>query len=325
VKDRHGREHVYLRLAVTDRCNLRCTYCMPSAVSFKERASLLSFEEIVRLASILARLGVRKLRITGGEPTMRKGIVELCQRLSAIPGIETLALTTNGVRLGTLARPLFAAGVRRLNVSLDSVRRDRFARITGKDLLPGVMAGIDEALAAGFVPLKVNTVVMAGVNDDELLDFAALARDRPLDVRFIEFMPFKDNGWREERFLPCIAMMAAIGSVHPLVPAGRPERTGGVAQDFAVPGFLGRVSFVTPFSDSFCERCNRLRVTADGQLKTCLYSAPEADLRTALRRGDSDESLEETISSALWRKPEGHPPLRELAGRTETAMNAVGG
>ena len=326
MKDRYGRDHVYLRVAVTDRCNLRCTYCMPSsATSFRERVDLLSFEEILRLASIFARLGIRKMRITGGEPTVRRGIVELCERLRAVSGIETLALTTNGVQLKTLARPLFAAGVRRLNVSLDSIRRERFAQITGKDLLPDVLAGIEEALDAGFAPLKVNTVVMAGVNDDELLDLVALARTKPIEIRFIELMPFKDNGWREERFLPCTAMMATIGAEHHLIPDGKLERTGGVAKDFVVPGFRGRVSFVTPFSDSFCQRCNRLRLTADGQLKTCLYSTPEADLRAALRRGDPDEKLQALILSALEQKPECHPPLADLAGRTNTIMNVVGG
>lgn len=325
MRDRHGREHVYLRLAITDRCNLACSYCMPAGVPRRVEEAPLSFDEIVRLASILARLGIRKVRITGGEPTVREGLVELCEALRAVPGIETLALTTNGVRLGALARPLRAAGVQRLNVSLDSMRPERYAAITGRDLLPAVMAGIDEALAAGFTRLKLNTVVMAGVNDDELLDFVALARERPLEIRFIEFMPFRGNGWSEQRYVPSTEMLARIGAVHPLVPCGNPERTGGVARDFSIPGFAGRVAFVTPFSDSFCHRCNRLRLTAGGLLKTCLYAAPEADLRAALRRGESDEALAATILAALDRKPGSHPPLAQLAGRTETAMNEVGG
>lgn len=325
MKDRHGREHVYLRVAVTDRCNLRCSYCMPSTASFHGKERLLSSEEIVRLVSIFARLGIRKVRITGGEPTVREGIVELCQRLNSIPGLETLALTTNGVQLKALAQPLFQAGVKRLNVSLDSIRRDRFAKITGRDALPAVMAGIEAALDAGFLPLKVNTVVMKGMNDDELLDFVALARKRPLEIRFIELMPFKGNSWQEERYLPSTAMMETIGAVHSLIPNGKLEHTGGVAKDFAIAGFRGRVSFITPFSDSFCQRCNRLRLTADGRLKTCLYSTPEVDLRAAMRCGKPDEALESTILSALERKRESHPALADLAERTDTIMNEVGG
>jgi cyclic pyranopterin phosphate synthase len=235
-----------------------------------------------------------------------------------------LALTTNGVRLKSLARSLSGAGVRRLNVSLSSLRRERFARVTGEDLLPEVMAGIDEAIGAGFVPLKLNTVIMSGVNDDELLDLVDLARIRPVDVRFIEFMPFKNNGWKEERFLPGTAIMEAIAAVHPLIPAGKLGSTG-VAKEFTIPGWLGRISFVTPLSDGFCRQCNRLRLTARGQLMTCLYSEPEVDLRSALRRGASDGTLEPMILEAVGRKPKGHSPMRELVGGATIPMNVIGG
>ena len=325
MRDRHGRDLVYLRVAVTDRCNLRCTYCMPSGPAFHDRGWGLSSEELVRLVSLFVRLGIRKVRLTGGEPTVRKGIVDLCQALSTLPGLDTLALTTNGTQLEALAQPLFKAGVKRLNVSLDSVRRERFAGITGQDALPAVLSGIRAAVDAGFAPLKLNTVVMNGVNDDELLDFVALAREQPLEIRFIEFMPFKGNGWRGDRFLPSTTMQRRIGAVYPLVPDGRLERTGGVARDFSIPGFLGRVSFITPFSDSFCQRCNRLRLTSDGRLKTCLYAPAEVDLRGALRRGEPDAALEAMIAEAIDRKPESHPPLDAVAEQTDTIMNEVGG
>lgn len=323
--DRFGREHVYLRLSVTDRCNLRCSYCRPARAVSPPGHTGLTDTEIERLVSIVARLGVRKVRITGGEPTVRGGIDELCARVRGVPGIDTLALTTNGVRLEALAERLFASGVRRVNVSIDSLRRDRYARLTGRDCLDQVLRGVARALDVGFVPLRINVVVVAGVNDDELLELVELARERPLEMRFIELMPTKGTDWRPARFLPCTAMFERIAQAHTLVPVGDAERTGGVAKDFAIAGFAGRVSFVAPFSDSFCGRCNRLRVTADGRLKTCLFAAPERDLRAALRRGDSDDAIELAIVAALAHKPERHPPLGALVRAAEPAMHEVGG
>lgn len=329
MKDRFGREHVYLRVSITDRCNLRCMYCAPSGAAPYTSGCQLSFDELLRAVTVLGHLGIRKVRLTGGEPTLRPGLADLCRRLSGISGIETLALTTNGVRLAPLARPLFDAGVRLLNVSLDSTHRDRFAKITGSDRLANVLNGIDAALAAGFQRVKINIVVMAGVNDDELLDFVELGRERPLEIRFIELMPFRNNDWRAERFVSSATMMESIGRAHRLVPVGNMARTGGVAKDFSIPGHLGRVAFITPFSESFCERCNRLRLTAAGQLKTCLY----ADLRTtscpdlgaAMRAGATDAELEALIAAAVAQKPPSHPTIQELVGHTTVAMCAVGG
>lgn len=324
--DRFGRRHVYLRLAVTDRCNLRCTYCMPpEGVPWKEREEILTYEEIERLVRVLASMGIRKVRLTGGEPTVRPGLPGLAARLAAITGVETLALTTNGVALEELARPFWEAGVRKLNLSLDTLRRDRFVRITGRDRLPEVLRGMEAALSAGFSPLKLNVVVIGGMNDDELCDFVELARHRPVNVRFIELMPFKGNGWHPGLFVPFARMRDALAARFELAPTGRTEKTGGVAMDFAIPGFLGEVSFVTPLSESFCVRCNRLRLTADGQLKTCLFYAPELSLRDALRRGATDEELGHLALEALARKPEGHPRVEEMDRDSDLSMTQIGG
>lgn len=324
--DRFGRRHVYLRLAVTDRCNLRCTYCMPPAgVPWKERAAVLTFEEIERVVRVLTAMGICKVRLTGGEPTVRPGLPGLAARLAAIPGVETLALTTNGVSLEDLARPFRDAGVSKLNVSLDTLRRDRFTRITGRDRLREVLRGIEAALSAGFSPIKLNVVVMGGINDDELCDFVEFSRHRPLNVRFIELMPFKGNGWNPGLHVPFGRMRDAIGERYGLVPAGRLEKTGGVAKDFSIAGFRGNISFITPLSESFCARCNRLRVTADGQLKTCLFYAPELSLRDALRRGASDDELAGLVQDALARKPEAHPDVEDMNREADLSMTQIGG
>jgi len=324
--DRFGRRHVYLRLAVTDRCNLSCAYCRPVGCNIAGRkAAALPADHLVRLARVFASLGVRKVRLTGGEPTVRPDIVEVARRIKGVPGIETLALTTNGVNLQGLALPLRDAGVEKLNVSLDSLKRDRFAAITGRDLLPAVLKGLEAALNAGFEPLKLNTVVMGGINDDELLDFAELAREGAVNIRFIEYMPFRENGWNRSNFVSHLQMMETLGRVHRLQPIGRGERTGGVAKDFSIEGFRGHVSFITPLSDSFCDRCNRLRVTAEGRLKTCLFAPADVDLAAALGRGASDKALERMIRDALTRKPERHPNAEDLPGCQDLAMNEIGG
>jgi GTP 3',8-cyclase len=326
MRDRFGREHVYLRLALTDYCNLNCAYCRPSAETAPlPRALPLSVDELERLIRVFAGLGIRKVRLTGGEPTMRPDLLDIVRRLGGIPGIETLALTTNGVHLAQLAAPLSEAGLEKLNVSLDSLRPERFMAITGKDKLEAVLRGIDAALDAGFEPLKLNVVVIRGVNDEELLDFVALGRDRAINVRFIEYMPFRENGWRREGLVPFGEMRERIAVRHRLTPVGHGERTGGVAQDFTAEGHLGRISFITPISDDFCGRCNRLRVTADGRLKACLFSPAGADLAGALRQGVDDGTLASLILSALEAKPEAHPAAEDLCGCQDQAMNVIGG
>lgn len=324
--DAFGRRHVYLRVAVTDRCNLRCGYCMPAkGVPWKRREEILTFDEIGRAVGIFAGLGICKVRLTGGEPTVRPGLVDLARRLARVPGVETLALTTNGVTLEEMAQPFWDAGVRNLNVSLDTLQRSRFEKITGRDRLPEVLRGIAAALAAGFAPLKLNTVVLGTVNDDELLNFVELARGQAINLRFIEYMPVKGNAWSQSRFVPFESMREAIGRVHSLVRVGHGEHTGGVAKDFSIEGFQGRISFITPLSDSFCARCNRLRLTPEGRLKTCLFAPSGLDLKAPMRAGASDEELAALIRAAVAAKPAAHLPMGEMGCGTDAAMNEIGG
>ncbi len=326
MRDAFGREHVYLRVALTDYCNLNCAYCRPhGGPAGPSRVAPLDADALERLVRVLAGLGIRKVRLTGGEPTVRPDLVEIVRRLRGLPGIETLALTTNGVHLARLAVPLRDAGLEKLNVSLDSLRPERFEAITGRSKLDAVLRGIEAALAAGFEPLKVNVVVVRGVNDDELLDFVALGRDRAINVRFIEYMPFRENGWRREGLVPFEEMRDRIAARHALAPVGRGERTGGVAKDFAAAGHAGLISFITPISEDFCGRCNRLRITADGRLKTCLFAPAGVDLARALREGADDGALAMLVLEALASKPEAHPAAEELCARQDQAMNVIGG
>ncbi len=323
--DGFGRRHTYLRIAVTDRCNLRCTYCMPpEGIPWRPPAEILRFEEIERLVGILARLGVRKVRLTGGEPTVRQGIEDLVARLAGVPGIETLAMTTNGVLLARKADALRASGLTALNVSLDTLRPERFEQITRRTRLADVLSGIEAALAAGFAPLKVNVVVMRGVNGDELLDFVALAGERALNVRFIEYMPFSGNGWDAGRFLPAQAMRERIAARYSLRALDEGSPGAQVAKDYLLGGGPGIVSFITPLSEEFCGTCSRLRLTADGCIRTCLFAPAEVSLRDALRSGATDDALADLIARALWRKPAGHHALGETAG-SGRAMVQIGG
>lgn len=342
LRDGHGRLHDYLRISLTDRCNLRCRYCQPeNGVALRPHQEILSLEEILRLANVFVTLGVRKIRLTGGEPSVRRGLVDLVAALAKMPGLETIALTTNGLLLSGLAAPLRAAGLTALNVSLDTLRPDRFRALTRRDGLDRVLAGIDTALAAGFTPLKLNVVAIAGLNDDELLDFVALTRTRPINVRFIEYMPLRDNGWRPDRLLPVAVMRDTIARQHDLLPgvedargawgptsgtaAGEDSGSTAVALDHRLAGFCGTVSFITPMSEKFCARCSRLRLTADGSLKSCLFRAPEANLRDLMRRGADDSELADRIRTVLAAKAWERPRLHELLATAPSAMIEIGG
>lgn len=322
--DRFQRKHTYLRISVTDRCNFRCRYCMPpDGLEWRARDEILTFEEIDRLARLFARLGVDKIRLTGGEPTVRKGIDELIAKLSKIPGVDSLLMTTNGTTLAAQAAAYRQAGLTGLNVSLDSLRRDRFAEITLRDELPRVLSGIDAAIEAGFDSVKVNVVVMAGVNDDELLDFVEFARSRPVNVRFIEFMPFDGNGWKPVSVLPYREMRSQIESKHTLRPISTAREA--VGKDFEIEGFVGTIGFVTSMTESFCDGCNRVRLTAEGAFKPCLFSGSETSLRDPMRAGASDDELEATIRASLAGKWKGHPPMNLLASFPNRSMVAIGG
>lgn len=322
--DRFGRVHSYLRISVTDRCNFRCQYCMPpEGLDWLKRADILSFEEIERLARLFAQMGVSKVRLTGGEPTVRKDLEELMTRLAAIDGIRSLLMTTNGTTLATKAKKYRKAGLTGLNISLDSLKRDKFLEITLRDELDRVLSGIDAALDAGFESVKINVVVMEGVNDDELLDFVEFARDRPVTVRFIEFMPFEGNGWRPSSVVSYAQMRQVIEAKYELIPIN--VEKNAVGKDFSISGFQGDIGFVTSMTDSFCDTCNRVRLTAEGAFKPCLFAGSEVSLRDPMRTGATDEELATIVRSGLEKKWKAHPPMTLLPQISNRSMVAIGG
>jgi len=322
--DTFGREHTYLRISVTDRCNLRCSYCMPpEGLNWKEKSEILTYEEIIRIARVFADLGIAKIRLTGGEPLVRKDLHVLVQQLAQLNGIKTIAMTTNAVLLAQQAQALKDAGLTALNISLDTLQSKRFSEITKRDDFDNVMQGIHAALTVGFAPLKLNIVVIKGFNDDELVDIVHWAKDKPINVRFIEYMPFKDNHWQPDGVTSYAEMREQMDKHFKLVPLEMEH--GAVAKDFAIKHHIGTVSFVTSMTDSFCSSCNRLRLTADGSVKSCLFYLPEVSLRDVLRRGITDEDLALMIQSAVLMKPEAHPPMEELATVANRSMIEIGG
>jgi cyclic pyranopterin phosphate synthase len=307
LQDRYGRTIDYLRLSVTDRCNLRCRYCMPEeGVPPLAHDQVLSYEELLLVAAAAVRLGVRKLRVTGGEPLVRRGLAGFIRQLAALPERPEIVLTTNGLLLAEHAAELRAAGLSRVNVSLDTLRAERFAAITRRPGLERVLAGLAAAEEAGLVPLKLNMVPIRGVNADEIPDFARLTLSRPWEIRFIEYMPISGGlDYPPESRLPAdaiVAELARLGSLQPLPRQG----AAGPARLFAYPHAPGRMGVIPAVSSHFCGECNRLRVTADGRLRPCLFSAEEIDLKPALRAGDAERSLERLLLAAVGAKPETH-------------------
>lgn len=322
--DTFGRKHTYLRISVTDRCNLRCSYCMPpEGLNWKAKNEILTYEEIIRIARVFVDLGITKIRLTGGEPLVRKDLHVLIEHLSQLKGVETIAMTTNAVLLAQQAPALKAAGLSALNISLDTLQKTRFTDITKRDDYDNVMHGLETALEVGFSPLKLNVVVIKGFNDDELVDIVNWAKDKPINVRFIEYMPFKDNHWQPEGVFSYAEMRELIDKHFTLVPLEAEH--GAVAKDFAIENHIGTVSFVTSMTESFCHTCNRLRLTADGSVKSCLFYLPEVNLRDVLRRGITDDDLALMIQSAVLMKPEAHPPMEELATVANRPMIEIGG
>ncbi|HEY9783882.1 MAG TPA: GTP 3',8-cyclase MoaA [Candidatus Obscuribacterales bacterium] len=322
--DNFGRRHTYLRISVTDRCNLRCRYCMPAeGIAFKSKQDILTFEEICRVASVFVKMGITKIRLTGGEPLVRRNLEELARSLAGISGVEILALTTNATLLAPKAQVLRDAGVSALNISLDTMKRERFNFISRRDDFQNVMQGIEAALNVGFPSLKLNMVVVSGFNDDEIVDFADFAHRHPVNVRFIEFMPFKDNDWASDKVICFKEMKESIEKYYTLAPLE--AEPSAVAKDFAIVGGKGSVSFITSMSDSFCGTCNRLRLTADGSIKSCLFSPAEINLRIRLREGADDKEIEQMILYSLSLKPEAHPPAEEIAAQDNRAMIEIGG
>lgn len=313
--DGEGRRIEYLRLSVTDRCNCRCAYCMPeSGVPMLGHADILSFEELAAVARAAAELGVRKVRLTGGEPLARRGVVDLVRMVAAVPGVDEVAMTTNATLLAPVAGALREAGLSRLNVSLDTLRPDRYAKITRCGRLEDTLAGLDAAREAGFSRTKVNCVLMGGVNDDEVADLAGLARNEAVDVRFIELMPIGPAaGWPRASFVAAEAVLDALPGLELL---GR----DGVAELYRMPGWAGRVGLIRPMSHKFCDGCSRIRVTADGKLKPCLHSAAEIDLR-----GLGHEGLLAALRAGIAAKPKYHLMDEGRASDSARDMNEIGG
>ncbi len=323
--DACGRAITYLRLSVTDRCNLRCTYCQPAGcpVTCASQEELLSLKQWVKLVRVAAGLGVTKLRLTGGEPLVRPDIVTLVHELSSIPGITEVALTTNGLQLGTMAQALRDAGLDRVNVSLDSLDQDNYRCITGFDGLDKVMAGIRQAEQAGLEPIKINVVVMKGINRHELVDFARMTLDRPWQVRFIEYMPIgNENSDWETYFVPVTAMKATLQPLGELQPCQ--AQGSDPARLFRLADAAGTIGFISPVTEHFCSACNRLRLTSDGKLRLCLLGDAEVDLSPYLADGVSDAELGGVIKSALLLKPVGHRLDQQLP-HLRRRMSQIGG
>ncbi len=325
--DRFGRVHSNLRVSVTDRCNIRCFYCMPAEnVQFKPRHEILTFEEIERFVRVVARMGVNKLRLTGGEPLVRHGIADLVRRLAAIDGIADVALTTNGILLAEQAEALKQAGLHRLNISLDSLRPETFRRITRRDGFQRVLEGIFAAQRAGFRKIKINAVAIAGITEEEVVPFGHFARQHDLEVRFIEFMPLDaDGAWDDSRVLPGEQIRALLEEhIGPLVPLPRPDPSQP-AVDFIFADGRGRIGFINPVTEPFCSDCNRLRLTAEGKVRNCLFSLEEWDARALLRGGASDEEIAHLVRQAVEAKWAGHGIHTQQFVRPQRAMYQIGG
>ncbi|HEU5424036.1 MAG TPA: GTP 3',8-cyclase MoaA [Nitrolancea sp.] len=325
TRDAFGRAMTYLRISLTDRCNLRCVYCMPAiGMKFAPRQELLTDDEILAVVRAAAKIGFSKIRLTGGEPTVRPHVADIVREIAHTPGIDDVAMTTNGLLLGRLAGDLKAAGLRRVNVSIDSLQSERFTRITRGGKIEKVWEGIAAAEAAGLTPIKLNAVVVRGQNDDEVADLAALTLTRPWQMRYIEVMPLEGVGEVHDEGLVTTAetielIERAHGELEALeAPLGDPARI------YRLPGGVGTIGFISPVSQPFCAFCNRIRLTADGKLRLCLLRNDEVDVRDIRRGGGSEEELIERIRLGVWRKPWGHG-LAEGDRDTGRGMSQIGG
>jgi GTP 3',8-cyclase len=326
LRDGHGRLIGDLRVSVTDRCNFRCQYCMPAeGLPWLERREILTFEEIARIVGVFASMGIRSVRLTGGEPLVRREFPRLASMLSEIEAIEDLSLTTNGFMLERDAERLVAAGINRFNVSVDSLQRDRFYELTRRDALDQVLAGLEHLASFPEAhPIKINAVAIRGFTEEEVLPFARLARETPYEVRFIEFMPLDaDRAWTPGQVLSGAEIRDAIDAAYPLEP--EPREPNATARIYRFADGHGRIGFINPVSEPFCADCNRVRLTADGRLRTCLFSLNETDLRTPLRDGATDLEVEAIIRDAVWRKELKHHVGEPGFIQPARSMSAIGG
>ena len=324
LTDSHLRTISYLRLSVTDRCNLRCLYCTPSK-GFKhiDHAEILTYEELTRLTRLCLGLSITKVRLTGGEPLVRLGLVDFVRQLKSLP-VPDLRLTTNGILLAENAAELYRAGVKRVNISLDTMKEDKFRMITRGGELRKVWAGLEAAVKAGMDPVKINVVAIRGFNDDEIEDFARLSLETPFVVRFIEFMPLDRNNWKPGRVVTSDEIEARLSKLGPLAPI--PARAeDGPARRFKLGRGPGEVGLISPLSHHFCPTCNRLRITADGKLLTCLFSSQEIDLKKPLRSGASDGEILALLKKAVADKPERHRIDQDRPDPGHRPMGAIGG
>lgn len=326
MNDTFQRNINYLRISVTDRCNLRCVYCMPEdGVQLAAHEEVLSLEEIVKIVQSAVMVGIRKIRLTGGEPLVRKGIIDLIKTIDEIPEIDDIALTTNGILLPDMALSLKKAGLKRVNISLDTLSPDKFAKVTRGGQLSKVWLGIERAREAGFDPVKINTVMIRGFNDDELWDFVELSQKLPLHIRFIELMPIGTSElWAGDSYISTNELIETISRKYELVPV-KEVAGSGPARYYRVPGASGTIGFISPISNHFCSKCNRLRLTSEGQLRPCLQSPHEIDLRTPLRNGASQLELANVIRMAVNSKPEKHDMAVTGWEGNRRVMNQIGG
>jgi GTP 3',8-cyclase len=323
--DTFGRVHNNLRVSVTDRCNLRCTYCMPEEVTFLDRAELLTFEEIARFVRLTVPLGIDKVRLTGGEPLLRRGLPELVRQVSAIDGVRDVGLTTNGLLLAGQAQALYDAGLRRINVSLDTLDPARFREVSRRDGLEQVLEGIFAAKKAGFDPVKVNAVSIRGVTDQDVVPLARFARQHGLEMRYIEYMPIGAEAWERSKVYFAHEILDQIErEVGPLAPA-KDYDPKAPAMEFEYADGGGRVGIIASVSRPFCHSCNRLRLTADGKVRNCLFALDEVDVKGLLRGGADDAEVAEVVRRNVWAKWEGHEINTARFVKPERTMHAIGG
>ncbi|KAI3407483.1 GTP 3' [Psidium guajava] len=323
--DSFGRLHTYLRISLTERCNLRCQYCMPAeGVELTPSSQLLSPNEIVSLANLFVTSGVNKIRLTGGEPTIRKDIEDICLRLSSLKGLKTLAMTTNGITLARKLPKLKDFGLNSINISLDTLVPAKFEFLTRRKGHEKVLESINAAVGLGYNPVKVNCVVMRGVNDDEICDFVELTRSRPINVRFIEFMPFDGNVWNVKKLVPYYEMLDKVVAKYQGLQRIQ-DHPSETAKNYRIDGHHGTVSFITSMTEHFCAGCNRLRLLADGNFKVCLFGPSEVSLRDPLRAGAEEDELREIISAAVKRKKAAHAGMFDIAKTANRPMIHIGG
>lgn len=322
IKDQFQRQINYLRISITDRCNLRCQYCMPQeGVEYKPHSQIMRYEDILKLVKVSTDLGIKKIRITGGEPLVRKDAVKFVSMLSEVRDLEEIALTTNGLMLNEYAAALRKAGLNRVNISLDTLQNDRFKKITGSNALEEVYKGIEAALASGLDPVKINTVVMSGINDDEIEDFVELTRSKKLHVRFIEYMPFVTDNKKESSYYPLEKIKKKIKDKHEIKKINL--KGSGPAEYYKISSYQGTIGFISPISHSFCRDCNRIRLTADGKLKPCLSGEKEVDLYNNKREISGEQGLKRKLFKSIMLKPESHS--FSFDDLTERNMFEIGG